>query len=150
MGETLDGDRVTRADVRIAVQAILDFIIVSGTTLGGAMLESGQPVMPVPAVQILAIVVGAVAAARRIQSMLEGSPREDLTQTVKQLVAQMRTVQVATAQALPEAPPPPPARRLEDVLAKAQAQAKLDAIAAAAPVTPRRVDETPQPTPKEG
>lgn len=121
---------MTRADLKIAMQAILDFIIAAGTTLGGAMLESGQPVMPRPAVQILAVIIGAVASARRIQAMLDGAPREDLKETVKQLTAQMRTVQVATAQVLPDVAPAPPARRLEDVIAKAQAQAKLDAAAA--------------------
>jgi hypothetical protein len=135
---------MTRADVKIALQALLDFLIVAGTTLGGAMLQSGQPVMPTPAVQILAVIIGAVAAARRIQSMLEGKPQETIEQTVKQLVAQMRTVQVVAAQTLPDPPPPVPARRLEDVIAKAEVQAKLDAAAAAvaaaplAPVTPQK------------
>jgi len=131
---------VTRADLRTAIQALLDFIIVAGTTLGGAMLESGLAIMPNKAVQILAVIIGAVAAARRIQSILEGSPKETLEQTVKQLVAQMRTVQVVAAQSLPDAPPSAAARTLADVHAKAATQAKLDAAAEKVPVTPARVD----------
>jgi len=131
---------MTRADVRTALQALLTFIIVAGTTVGGAMLESGSVIMPNKAVQILAVIMGAVAAAQRLQSILEGSPKETLEQTVKQLVAQMRTVQVVAAQSLPDAPPSPAARTLADVQAKAATQAKLDAAAEKAPVTPARVD----------
>ncbi len=109
---------MTREDVKIALQAALDFIIVAGTALGGAILESGQAVIPGPAVKLLAVIMGATAAARRVQTMLEGSPKESLEQTVKQLVAQMRTVQVATA-----------------------AQSATD------PITPKRVEETPVPKP---
>ena len=119
---------MTREDVKIALQAVLDFIIVSGSTLGGAMLQSGVAVIPGSAVQLLAVIMGATAAARRIQAMLEGSPKEALADTVKQLVAQMRTIQVLTAQTLPD----PAAAR-----------------PGPAPITPKRVD-LPAPTPKEG
>lgn len=96
---------MSREDIKITVQALLDFIIVAGTTLGGGILESGHAQLPNPAVQLLAVIVGAVAAARRIQVMMEGKPPENLEVTVRQLVAQMRTMQVAVAPVLPDPPP---------------------------------------------
>ena len=95
---------MTRDDLKLVLQFFFDFAITAGSILGGAMLEKGAAQMPHQAVLLLALIVGFVTAARRAQATLEGRPREDLDQTVKQLVAQMRTVQVATAQAQPVTP----------------------------------------------
>jgi hypothetical protein len=65
------------------------------------MLEVGTASIPHQTVLIFSMLMGCVLAARRAQAAMDGKPQESLEQTVKQLVAQMRTVHVATAQVLP-------------------------------------------------
>ena len=107
LGTALGGDGVTRNDLKLILAFLLDFIITSGTTIGGAMLETGTAAMPHQAVILLALIMGVVIAARKAQASLSPAAQETTEQTVKQLVAQMRTVQLVAAQSLP-APEPTP------------------------------------------
>lgn len=128
---------LTREDLKLVLQFFFTFAITAGSIVTGAMLESGKTVMPTQPVILLALLSGFGVATQRAMAILEGKPQEHLEQTVKMLVAQMRTVQVATAEVLPAATTTQAARTLADVHAKAQAQAQAEKDAG---VTPKRVD----------
>ncbi len=95
---------MTRDDLKLILQFFFTFSITAGSIIGGAMLEKGTPQMPHSAVILLALIVGFMTAAQRAQADMQGKPQQDLESTVRQLVAQMRTVQVVTAQQLPPTP----------------------------------------------
>jgi hypothetical protein len=48
-----------------------DFIIAGGAMLTGAIVESGNKAMPSAVVILLAVLAGAVAAAKELRSMLK-------------------------------------------------------------------------------
>jgi hypothetical protein len=98
---------MTREDFKMVLQFFFTFGVTAGSILTGAMLETGSAQMPRQAVVLLAVLTGFGVAMQRAQAVMEGKPQEDLRETVRQLVAQMRTVQVATAQQLPPPPEPP-------------------------------------------
>jgi hypothetical protein len=125
---------MTREDVKLVLQFFFTFAITAGSIITGAMLETGTAQMPRQAVVLLALLTGFGVATQRAMAILEGKPQEDLQTTVKQLVAQMRTVQAATAQVVGAEPEPAPR------------------LPRPAPVTPTRVSAPSGApgTPKEG
>ncbi len=62
--------------ITLGVSFMSDFLITAGSTLGGAMVAtSGGPVsVPSKGVWILALITGLVAAARRVQALLQTPP----------------------------------------------------------------------------
>ncbi len=60
----------------ILISSITDFVIVSGSTVLGAMLATGNTGIPPKSVWILAGLSGLIAAAKEVRSLLHLSPVE--------------------------------------------------------------------------
>jgi hypothetical protein len=58
----------------ISISFLTDFIISAGGCLTTAMVATGQTTMPAIPVIVFSVVTGLVAAARRVQAMLEQNP----------------------------------------------------------------------------
>jgi hypothetical protein len=61
------------AALTLLVSFVTDFLIVAGSTVGGAMGGQGSLTVPGKGVLLFAVVMGVVAAARRVQALLAPS-----------------------------------------------------------------------------
>jgi len=58
----------------ITVSCVSDFIISAGGAITAAMVGTGSTAMPSKAVALVACITGAIAAARRVQALLQVPP----------------------------------------------------------------------------
>lgn len=57
--------------VTIVISALTDFTIAAGSTLMGAIIESGNKAMPSGVVVLVAVLAGLIAAGKEVRSMLK-------------------------------------------------------------------------------
>ena len=69
--------------LNLAVSFVSYFVITAGSTVGGAMVGSGETTMPATTVWVLACVMGLVSASRRVQAMLAIPPTKAVKENGK-------------------------------------------------------------------
>ncbi len=65
---------MTQPWLTLIVSSISDFVISAGGALTAAMVATGSTQMPGKATALVAIITGAIAAARRVQALLSVPP----------------------------------------------------------------------------